>query len=52
VSGTFSGVHGGRCLATDPLGNRCHKDATHVDDGDSSGRRHDASRGDLQRVWV
>ena len=52
MSASTTGLLGGRCIASDPLGNRCHKDAMHTDGADTGARRHDASRGDLQRLWA
>jgi len=52
MSAPISGFSAGRCLASDLLGNRCHKDSNHTGAAESTSRRHDASRGDLQRLWV
>ena len=47
----FPEYRGGRCMAADTMGNRCHKHAGHVGGVEVGSRRHDASRGDLQRFW-
>ena len=47
-----SAYDGARCTAADGMGNRCHKLAAHASAGGAgSERRHDASRGDVRRLW-